>query len=238
VNALLGRRPDTRRRSAPRQVADGVWLLRSFPPNAFNVYLVEDVVIDAAHKRAGNGIFRQLQGHTVSAHALTHAHADHNGVSKEICERFGVPFMVGTKDVDAAERPELMLERQPDVWMNRVNWKLFTGPGHPVDSRIGEGDDVAGFTVLDVPGHSPGHVAFWRESDRTLILGDVLNGMHLATGIPCLQEPPRAFTPDPARNRESARRLAELEPRLALFGHGPPYRDTKKLVDFVGRLPA
>jgi len=221
-----------------KQVADGVWQLRSFPPNAFNVYLMEDVVVDASHKRAGKGIFKQLEGHTVSAHALTHVHPDHNGVSKEICERFGVPFLVGAKDADAAERPELILERQPDVWLNRMNWKLLTGPGHPVDRQIGEGDEVGGFQVLDVPGHSPGHVAFWRESDRTLIMGDVLNGMNLLTAIPGLHEPPRTFTPDPARNRESARRLAELEPRLALFGHGPPFRDTKKLVDFVAGLPA
>ena len=74
-------------------------------PNAFNVYLAEDVVVDAAHKRAGKWIFKQLDGHRVRAHALTHAHPDHNGVSKEICGRFGVPFWVGAKDADAAERP-------------------------------------------------------------------------------------------------------------------------------------
>jgi hydroxyacylglutathione hydrolase len=221
-----------------REVADGVWLLRSFPRNAFNVYLVDGVVIDASHKRAGKTIFKQLEGHEVRAHALTHAHADHNGVSSEICERFGVPFWVGAKDADAAERPELIRERQPDVWINRTLWKLFSGAGHPVDRRLAEGDEVGGFTVLDVPGHSPGHLAFWRESDRTLILGDVLNGMNLLTAIPGLQEPPRAFTPDPARNRESARRLGALEPRLALFGHGPPSRDTRKFVEFVEGLPS
>mgnify|MGYP002128813951 CR=1 FL=1 len=34
-----------------------------------------------------------------------------------------------------------------------------------------EGDEVAGFEVLDAPGHSPGHIALWREQDRTLIAG-------------------------------------------------------------------
>jgi glyoxylase-like metal-dependent hydrolase (beta-lactamase superfamily II) len=80
-------------------------------------------------------------------------------------------------------------------------------------------------------------VAFWRESDRTLICGDVLNNMHLVTGIPGLHEPPVAFTADPARNRESARRLAELEPALACFGHGPPLRDTRRFTEFVAALP-
>jgi glyoxylase-like metal-dependent hydrolase (beta-lactamase superfamily II) len=80
-------------------------------------------------------------------------------------------------------------------------------------------------------------VAFWRDSDRTLVLGDVINNMDVRTGIPGLREPPDFFTPDPARNRQSARKLAALEPRLILFGHGPPLRDTRKLVEFVERLP-
>jgi len=91
--------------------------------------------------------------------------------------------------------------------------------------------------VLEVPGHSAGHVAFWREPDRVLILGDVLNNMNVITGMPTgLHEPPERYTPDPARNRESARRLAALGPSLTLFGHGPPLRDTRRLVDFVAGL--
>jgi glyoxylase-like metal-dependent hydrolase (beta-lactamase superfamily II) len=100
-----------------------------------------------------------------------------------------------------------------------------------------EGDEVAGFEVLDAPGHSAGHVAYWRESDRTLVLGDVLNNMNLLTAVPGLHQPPDFFTPDPERNRDSARRLAELEPALVCFGHGPPLRDTRKFVDFVSALP-
>ena len=96
---------------------------------------------------------------------------------------------------------------------------------------------MGGFQVLDVPGHSAGHVAFWRESDRVLILGDVLANIDQYTGIPGLNEPKPALTPDPARNRESARRLAKLEPELVCFGHGAPLRDTKKFVDFVDGLP-
>ena len=126
------------------------------------------------------------------------------------------------QDAPAAEDARLIKERQPDHVMNRINWRLYAGPGHPVDRRLREGDEVAGFQVLDVPGHSAGHVAFWRESDRVLVLGDVLNNMNLKTGVPGLHEPPEMFTPDPARNRESARRLGALEPSLVMFGHGPP----------------
>lgn len=91
--------------------------------------------------------------------------------------------------------------------------------------------------MLETPGHSRGHVAYWRESDRVLILGDVLNNMNVMTGIPGLHEPPAVFTPDPARNRSSARRLAALRPQLTCFGHGPPLRDPGRLADFVARLP-
>ena len=60
---------------------------------------------------------------------------------------------------------------------------MFTGPGHPVDRALREGDEVAGFRVIDAPGHSRGHIALFRESDRVLILGDVLNSADPLTGM-------------------------------------------------------
>jgi hydroxyacylglutathione hydrolase len=195
------------------------------------------VLVDAGTKRSGGRILRQIEGHTVNAHALTHAHADHQGASKEVCDRLGIPFWVGTADADAAEDPQLILERQPDHPINRVFFATMAGPGRRVDRQLREGDELAGFTVLEVPGHSAGHIAFWRESDRALMLGDVLNNMDVFTGIRGLREPKRVFTPDPARNRESARKLAALEPSLACFGHGPPLSDPTKLSAFVAGLP-
>jgi hydroxyacylglutathione hydrolase len=95
---------------------------------------------------------------------------------------------------------------------------------------------VAGFEVLETPGHSPDHAAFRREADRVLILGDVLNSINVLTGIRGLHEPPGFFTADPEENRRSACSLAALEPKLVLFGHGPPLRDTRNLVEFVDGL--
>jgi hydroxyacylglutathione hydrolase len=197
-----------------------------------------DVLIDAGSRRAGRRILRQLEGHTVNAHALTHAHPDHQGASKEVCDKLGIPFWVGDADADAAEDPDLIRQRQPDHPMSRFFYRTMVGPGHRVDRRLREGDEVAGFAVLDVPGHSAGHVAYWRESDRTLILGDVLTNINVLTGIRGLNEPKPYLTPDPARNRESARKLAALEPTLVCFGHGPPLRDQKKLSEFVAGLPS
>jgi glyoxylase-like metal-dependent hydrolase (beta-lactamase superfamily II) len=108
-----------------------------------------------------------------------------------------------------------------------------------VARSLREGDDLGhGFTVLETPGHSDGHVAFWRERDRTLVLGDVFLNLNVVTTVPGLHEPPRILTRDPRRNRESARRLAALEPELALFGHGPPLRDPAALTAFVAGFEA
>ena len=219
-----------------KELAKGVWQLSGFPPNSINVYLVEDAIIDAATRHAGRRIMRQVKGRDVKAHALTHAHGDHQGASKEICEGLGIPFWVPENDADAAERPELIKERQPDHPINTLFFKTMAGPGRKVDRTLRERDEVAGFQVLDVPGHSAGHVAYWRESDGVLILGDVLNSANVFTGIPGLRLPPSFFTPDPERNRQSAKRLGELEPALVLFGHGPPVRNTRKFVDFCASL--
>ena len=220
-----------------KQLADGVWQVSGFPPNAINVFVIEDVLIDASTRYATRRILRQVDGHRISAHALTHAHPDHQGASHNVCARLGVPFWVGEADADAAERPELIGQRQPDHFMAQLFVKTCTGPGHPVDRRLAEGDEVAGFQVLHVPGHSAGHVAFWRESDRVLIAGDVLNNMNVMTGITGLHEPRVEFTNDPPLNRESARRLASLEPAVVCFGHGPPLRDTRRFVEFIDSLP-
>lgn len=221
-----------------KELAPDVWQLGGgFPPNSINVYVIGDVLIDAATRHGGRRIFRELKGRELSAHALTHAHPDHQGASHAVCERLGIPFWVPERDADAAENPELIGQRQPDHFVAQFFARTMSGPGHPVDRKLHEGDEVSGFAVLEVPGHSAGHVAYWRESDRVLILGDVLTNMDVLTGIPGLHEPRWFLTPDPAENRRSARRLAALEPRIILFGHGAPLRDTRKLVDFVNGLP-
>jgi glyoxylase-like metal-dependent hydrolase (beta-lactamase superfamily II) len=181
---------------------------------------------------------RQHDGRRLSAHALTHAHPDHQGSSHAICERLQIPLWCGRGDVHAMETPGGISNSQAPGWLNTLQKRFWTGPPHPVSRALAEGDEVAGFTVLESPGHSPGQVAYWRESDRVLILGDVLNNINLRTGITGLHEPPDVFTPDPPRNRESARRLAALRPRLSCFGHGPPLRDPGRLADFADRLPA
>ena len=92
--------------------------------------------------------------------------------------------------------------------------------------------------MVHAPGHTPGHVILFREGDRVAVIGDVLNGMNLATAWPGLREPPAVFCTDVTENRRSIRRLAELEPSLLCFGHGPPLSDMKKFDRFLKRLDA
>jgi hydroxyacylglutathione hydrolase len=75
----------------------------------------------------------------------------------------------------------------------------MAGPGHPVDETLKEGDIVAGFTIFEVRGHSPGHLAFWQEHDGVLVVGDVVFGMRVPSLRPGLQLPPSGLTPDPSQ---------------------------------------
>jgi glyoxylase-like metal-dependent hydrolase (beta-lactamase superfamily II) len=219
------------------ELAPGVHLLTGFPKYGINWYLAGDVLIDAGSKIDKGRILKQLRGHNVTAHALTHAHPDHQGASHAVCTELGIPFLVPEADVAAAEDPDVIKQRQPDHWLPKLMQAMFAGPGHKVDQVLHEGDDVGGFKVLDTPGHSAGHVSFWRESDRVLICGDVINTMHPFLMTRGVREPFDAFTPDPPQNRRSIKQIADLDPALVLVGHGPPLRDVQQLKDLAARLP-
>jgi hydroxyacylglutathione hydrolase len=80
------------------RLAEDLYLLRGFPPYAINEYLAGDVLIDAGSRHAAGRILRQLQGHPVCAHALTHAHADHQGSSHQSCQTLDIPATAGRCD--------------------------------------------------------------------------------------------------------------------------------------------
>jgi hydroxyacylglutathione hydrolase len=212
------------------QLADDVFQLALVPRAGVNAYLLGDVLVDAGIPASGGSIVKALSGRGVTTHVLSHAHGDHAGGSFKVSQALGVPVWCGTADAQATRSGK-------PVAASRVQ-ALFRWKPVEVARELAEGDPVGpGFVVLDSPGHSPGHISLWRESDRTLVCGDVFVNMNLITTAPGLGEPPKLFTIDPPRNRDSARRLAELEPALALFGHGPPLRDPAKLTAFAQALP-
>jgi glyoxylase-like metal-dependent hydrolase (beta-lactamase superfamily II) len=218
-----------------QMVARDVYQLALTPRSGVNAYLVGDVLVDSGFPFHFKKLLRATASRTIHAHALTHAHADHAGGSKKLQATLGVPIWVGAGDADVLRSGKA----EPGaVRFGRSALKSYTKfPGVEPDRELHEGDELsAGFVALETPGHSPGHLAYWREEDGTLICGDVFFNMSLATTAVGLHTPPGVFTPDPARNRESARRLAALQPKLVLFGHGPPLRDPMALGAFAATL--
>ena len=219
-----------------RQIADGLFQLRGFPHNFVNIYLMGGILVDSGTRFDRGRILRQLAGQSVTAHALTHAHPDHQGSSHAVCLALGLPFWCGEADADAAEDPKLILERLPRHWINTYISPRIMGPGHPISRRLKEGDEVAGFTVIETPGHSAGHVSYWRAKDKVLVVGDVAANMDPLTARRGLFEPPAFFSADVGGNRDSARKLAALGPEILCFGHGPPLFEGAKFQAFVERL--
>lgn len=212
------------------QVACDVWRISTLPFCGLNVYLAGDVLIDAATRFDRRRLLRELSGVRLSSVALTHCHPDHQGSAKAICEAHACPLACHEGDRAAAEGREPM---NPPRRILRFFSNHFAGPRCPVGRVLHDGDDVAGFRVVETPGHTPGHIVFFRESDRVAIAGDLARNVNFLTGRAELAEPPHYFSVDPLMNRSSIRVLADLRPELVLFSHGPPLRDVDLLREFA-----
>jgi glyoxylase-like metal-dependent hydrolase (beta-lactamase superfamily II) len=225
-----------------KQIADDVFQIPLTPRNGINAYLLGDVLVDTGLRSSAGAIKAALGGRKLRAIALTHAHGDHVGSARRLSDELGVPVWVGTADRQAAVEGKVVTKSPYDKpVLSTIAGVLGNFPAVTVGRELHEGDSLdAGFTVLDTPGHSPGHVSFWRESDRVLICGDVFFNMHVLTTVPGLRQPPGPFTVDPAQNRDSERKVARLEPDVAGFGHGPVIENgaAAKLAAFVAKLPA
>jgi glyoxylase-like metal-dependent hydrolase (beta-lactamase superfamily II) len=201
-----------------------------------NVYLAEDVLIDAGTRWDRGRIFAEIEGRELSLLALTHVHPDHQGVAKDVCEARSIPLACHADDVEAMDGRRPVQEAAPNNPFNRIIKMIWQGPPYEVGHVLSDGDEVAGFRVVHAPGHARGEVIFFRDSDRVAICGDVIRNMSYATGLPGIKEPPDIFTYDPPENRRSIRKLAELNPSLILPGHGPAVTDMAAFERFVATL--
>lgn len=215
------------------QVAPGVLRLSLSPGDHTNAYLLDDVLVDTGGSFQSGRLLAALGGHPVSAVALTHGHFDHQGGAHAVCEALDVPLWCGEGERQAVEAGDGSLLYPDRTGVVARLARRLSGPGHPVARVLHDGDDMGTFTVLETPGHTPGHLAFWRERDRVLVLGDVLFHRSPLTLRRGLAFPYRFLAYDCEANAAAARRLAALEPALVCFGHGEPLRNPDRLHTFL-----
>jgi metallo-beta-lactamase superfamily protein len=92
----------------------------------------------------------------------------------------------------------------------------WDGGAVEIAGTVDEGDDVSGFRVVHLPGHAPGMIGLFRESDRLALTGDCFYVIDPETSRKAPPGPPHdAFNADTEQARDSIRKLAALEPSAA-----------------------
>jgi glyoxylase-like metal-dependent hydrolase (beta-lactamase superfamily II)/predicted ester cyclase len=220
--------------SGPEPIADGVWLVRGgLPSKTMNVYLVRDgdgvLAFDAGISAMAGEIraaAAQLGG--LTRVVLGHAHADHRGAAPAL----GVDVLCHAADRADAEGDggahyfDLgKLKPHGRLVLGRLLPRWDGGPV-PIAGTVAEGDEVAaGFQVVHLPGHAPGLIGLWRESDRVALVTDAFYTLDPQTGIKGhARVAHAAFNQDTEQARASIRKLAALRPSVAWPGHADPVR--------------
>jgi steroid delta-isomerase-like uncharacterized protein len=211
------------------RVADGVWLLRGGVPRTMNVYLLEDegggvTLFDAGIRSMTHALAEAaapLGG--INRVVLGHADADHRGAAPGL----HVPVYCHPADREAAEssgplRSYHRLDQLgiPARYVYRHLLSFWDGGPVRIDGTVEEGDEVSGFRVVHLPGHAPGLIGLFRESDRLALTTDCFYVIDPETSLKKPPGPPhQAFNESMELARESIRKLAALDPSAAWPGH-------------------
>lgn len=167
---------------------------------------------------------------------MTHGHFDHVGALEELSEYWDVPIYA-----HALEAPYLTgkasyppPDTKADGGIMPKLAPLFPRTPIDVSGRLRELPldhslpYVSDWKWVHTPGHTPGHVSFWNERTRCMIVGDafITTGQESAYEVARqtleMHGPPRYFTPNWQAAALSVRTLAALQPDLVITGHGRP----------------
>jgi glyoxylase-like metal-dependent hydrolase (beta-lactamase superfamily II)/predicted ester cyclase len=214
------------------RVAEGVWVVRGgFPSKIMNVYLIEDegqvTVFDAGIRAMGpalGAVCARMGG--IKRVVLGHADADHRGAAPAL----GAPVYCHPAEQPAAESSDWLrpyhdlskLDLHGRLLLSRL-LPIWDGGAVAIAGTLSEGDQVAGFRVVDLPGHAPGLIGLIRDSDGLALVSDCLytvdpqTGLHRPASIP---HP--AFDLDYEQARAAILKLAELRPSAVWPGHAEP----------------
>jgi glyoxylase-like metal-dependent hydrolase (beta-lactamase superfamily II) len=236
----------------PAEIAPGVYCLHTGRGiSEANVYLVRSgpawVLIDAAWPRRGRLIKSAAEslfgtGTRPAAILLTHIHPDHSGSALELARIWDLPLRVHPGELAMASGRYLPEYGNPlDRWLVAPLLRLL--PRRMVEAGLSRsslegtarafdpGAGVPGlpeWQCIPTPGHTPGHVAFFRSSDRVLITGDAVLTVNLNSagdflaGKHRVSGPPYISTWNWPAAKQSVAVLAGLEPSVLAGGHGCP----------------
>lgn len=230
--------------SPVREIAPGVgWL----PLSLVNVYLVGRpgtgpwALVDTGMPTSGPQILRaagQLFGdRPPAAIVLTHGHFDHRGSVRQLAEHWDVPVHAHRLELPYLTGRSDYPPPDPTVGggaLATLGSRFFPARGIDLGDRVqalpadGEVPGMQGWRWVHTPGHTPGHVSFYRESDGVLLVGDAFvtqkqeSLLGVLTGKPEVWRPPAYFTPDWQAARRSVEELSWLEPQVVATGHGIP----------------
>jgi glyoxylase-like metal-dependent hydrolase (beta-lactamase superfamily II) len=234
---------DDRDVAAMDDIAENVLGLRIMLVNVFAVSTAGGwVLIDAGLPMSDGRIRRWAESHygsrRPSAIVLTHGHFDHVGGFPKILESWDVPVFA-----HQLELPYLRGEKKypaPNAGAGGGLMSLLAPfyPRGPLDlgERVqplplnGTVPDLEDWKWIHTPGHTEGHVSLFRDSDRTLLVGDAFcttkqeSLSSIAAQSPELHGPPAYYTSDWDAAKASVEILANLKPLCVAPGHGSPMR--------------